>query len=107
MYAGSEQTKGKRRRYGIVDYEIMNDPSLSLEARAIYSILASYANKDRSCHPTVKTLLQVTGVSKDRFYKHMNQLIDRGIVEKYKMAGEYGRNPNLMTGVIYVLKDDT
>ena len=106
MYAGSEQKKEKRRRFGIVDYEIMNDPSLSLEARAIYSILASYANKDRSCHPTINTLLRVTGVSKDRFYKHMNQLVDRGIVEKYKMTGEYGRSPNLKTGVIYVLKDN-
>lgn len=101
-----ENEKEQRRRFGIVDYEIINDPTISLEARAIYAILASYANKDRSCHPTVKTLLKVTGVSKDRFYKHMNQLIEKGIVEKYKMAGEYGgNNQNLMTGIVYALKD--
>lgn len=88
-----------------MDYEIVNDPSLSLEARAIYSILASYASKDRSCHPSVKTLLKITGVSKNRFYKHMGQLVERGIVEKRTMTGEDNRHPNLKTSNVYYLND--
>ena len=79
--------KDRTRRYGIVDAHIMQDNTLTIEARALYAILASYSKADtRECAPSVKTLVKVSGISKDRFYKHMGQLVERGIVEKLALT---------------------
>ena len=92
----------KRRRYGLVDQNIMTNPELSIEARAIYAILASYSNaKTRESSPSVQTLIKAAGISKDRFYKHMGQLIEHGIVRKGTMTE--GR---LKIRNVYVLNDN-
>ena len=70
-----------------MDAHIMQDNTLTIEARALYAILASYSKADtRECAPSVKTLVKVSGISKDRFYKHMGQLVERGIVEKLALT---------------------
>ena len=85
-----------------MDKNIMTDPELSIEARAIYAILASYSNaKTRDCTPSIRTLIAAAGISKDRFYKHMGQLVDRGIVQKGAMM-----EGNMKVRNVYVLKDN-
>ena len=71
--------------YGKVDRAIIEDPTLTPESRLIYACLACYADKKRSCYPSIETLIKVSGMSKTRFYKHMDLLVNRGIVEKIKL----------------------
>lgn len=86
--------------YGKVDRAIIEDPTLTPESRLIYACLACYADKKRSCYPSIETLINVFGMGKNRFYKHMNALIERGIVEKVKL-----KKGNLYCNNIYKLKD--
>ena len=62
--------------YGKVDRAIIEDPTLTPESRLIYACLACYADKKRSCYPSIETLINVSGMGKNRFYKHMNALIE-------------------------------
>ena len=80
--------------YGKVDRAIIEDPTLTPESRLIYACLACYADKKRSFYPSIETLIKVSGMSKTRFYKHMDLLVSRGIVEKIKLKNGnlYGRN---------------
>jgi hypothetical protein len=47
--------------YGKVDRAIIEDPTLTPESRLIYACLACYADKKRSCYPSIETLIKVSG----------------------------------------------
>ena len=87
---------------GIVSSDIMLDSSLSIEARAIYAILACYRETEDGCaYPSIEKLLKDTGISKDRLYKHKNQLEERGIAKKCVR-----KDGNLRRGNSYYLEDN-
>lgn len=68
--------------YGIVYKRIMRDSSLSPEARMIYAYLCSFAGAGSTCFPGLELMLKETQMSKTRFYKHLQILVDAGIVSK-------------------------
>ena len=90
----------KKGGYGKVDCSIILDPTLTPEARLIYTCLSCYADKSRECYPSVETLIRNTGMSKDRFYRHLKLLEQRGIIEKHRI-----KSVNLCRGIIYKLCD--
>lgn len=53
----------KQYKFGIVSHSVMTDPELSLSAKGIYSILSVYANKQRTCYPSIATLADTAGIS--------------------------------------------
>ena len=64
----------KSSRFGIVSYEVISDPSLSIQAKALYSMLACYANKERTCWPSISTLsddLNISQSSTNRLIKEL------------------------------------
>jgi len=64
----------KSSRFGIVAYEVISDPSLSIQAKALYSMLACYANKERTCWPSISTLsddLNISQSSTNRLIKEL------------------------------------
>jgi DNA-binding MarR family transcriptional regulator len=64
----------KSNRYGIVLYEVISDPNLSVQAKALYSMLACYANKERTCWPSISTLsddLNISQSSTNRLIKEL------------------------------------
>ena len=64
----------KLSRFGIVSYEVISDPNLSVQAKALYSILACYANKERTCWPSISTLsddLNISQSSTNRLIKEL------------------------------------
>lgn len=79
---------GKKKGYGKTDNKIIRDPTLTMESRQLYAILASYCDKNRVCYPSIDQLLRDTGISKDRLYRHMRILEQRGIIEKYYSKSE-------------------
>ena len=66
----------------MISRSIMLNPKIPVESKAIYSILAVFAGDKDRCFPTIKTLVEATGISKDRLYKYLNILCDSGIVER-------------------------
>jgi DNA-binding MarR family transcriptional regulator len=64
----------KSTRFGIVAYEVISDPNLSVQAKALYSMLACYANKERTCWPSISTLsddLNISQSSTNRLIKEL------------------------------------
>lgn len=88
--------------HGVVSRNIMMDPTLPVESKAIYSILASLCSNRDSCSPTVQTLLDVTGISKDRLYKYLNILTERKIVERV-----HDRSGGRYKNVVYKIHDES
>jgi len=66
----------QKNRFGIVNREVMTDPNLSIAAKALYGVLSCYANKQRTCFPSISTLADDTGSSQssiDRWIKELKK----------------------------------
>jgi DNA-binding MarR family transcriptional regulator len=64
----------KSTRFGIVSYEVISDPNLSIQAKGLYSMLACYANKEKTCWPSISTLsddLNISQSSTNRLIKEL------------------------------------
>ena len=68
--------------YGIVENEVLRNPSIPLAAKGLYCILASYAGDKDFCFPSRETLCRDAGITKDTFYKHLQTLINAGYIAK-------------------------
>ena len=74
--------------------EVMRNPNITAEAKAIYAYLASIAGTGNTCYPSIDTMQREMCMSKNRLTKHMGQLIAAGVVEKVRERNGniYGRN---------------
>ena len=63
-----------KRKYGIVMDEVMKDPDLSLRAKGLYGLLATYADKERTCFPSTNTLAEFSGISKRTIERTLKEL---------------------------------
>jgi len=43
-------------KFGIVNQDVLQDPELSIQAKGLYSLLCTYADKNRQCFPSISTL---------------------------------------------------
>lgn len=77
------------KKFGIIHTDIVQDPELSLRAKGLYTILCSYANKNRMCWPKISTLSEVSGVSRRTIDRTLKELEDknyvRRIAKKFKL----------------------
>lgn len=72
-----------KKKYGIVYADVVKDPGLSLRAKGIYSILSTYADKERKCFPSVATIAEFAGVSKRTAERALAELIEKGYIERH------------------------
>lgn len=70
--------------YGLIPKLVMIDNSLSIGSKCVYAYLLSYADTEGEAFPSVKKMMYDLNVSKDTFYKYMNELIDCGYVDKHQ-----------------------
>ena len=79
----------KTYRFGIVSSNVILDPDITLQSKALYATLACYANKQRTCFPSISTLADDLGSSQSS--------IDRWIKElkEYKYIERIGRKLTL------------
>ena len=63
---------------------VIEDASLSVEARMIYAVLASKADGASELRIALSELLDCLGMSRYRFARHREQLIDAGLIEVEK-----------------------
>ena len=77
------------RGYGMIGKVVMQDPKLTIESKAIYSYFCSYAGVTGKAFPTVDGACYHLNISRNRYFKHLQILIDNGYIEKTK-----ARHPN-------------
>lgn len=84
----------KKGSWGIVYQEVMRNPNISAEAKAIYAYLASIVGTGNNGYPSIDTMQREMCMSKNRRTKYMRQLIAAGVVEKVRERNGniYGHN---------------
>jgi DNA-binding MarR family transcriptional regulator len=61
-------------KFGIVNQEVISDPSLTIQAKGLYSLLSCYADKERSCFPSLSTLADTLNVTPDTVSRYIREL---------------------------------
>jgi hypothetical protein len=72
----------KKYKFGIISHAIITDPELSLQAKAIYSMLCVYANKKRVCWPSRATLADIGGVSCRTVDRSIQELKNKNYIKR-------------------------
>ena len=76
--------------FGIVPKQVMKDSNLSIQSKAVYSYLCSYAGNKDTAFPSIPLITYELNISKDTFYKYMNELKDKLYIETFQ-AKENGQ----------------
>lgn len=84
--------------YGLIPKRIMRDKNLSIQSKAIYSYLASFAGNTGQAFPSVSLMLGELDISRDTFYKYRNELEEVGAItiKKERSVGKFERNIYLL-----------
>lgn len=85
--------------FGIAPRIVMRDERLSIEAKAIYSYFQSFAGANETAFPSRETILKELNISKNRYYKYLNQLIECDYIRIERAETESGWKK----GNIYVI----
>ena len=81
--------------YGIIPKKVMKDKDLSIDAKAIYAFISSYAGAGSTSFPSVNLITDMLGISRQRFNKHRKLLEDKGYItinNKRTPGGSWGNN---------------
>tara|TARA_R100000908_G_scaffold65049_1_gene51419 strand:+ start:2751 stop:2999 length:249 start_codon:yes stop_codon:yes gene_type:complete len=73
---------GKKVRFGIISYKVMSDPSITLQAKGIYAILCLFADKNRSCYPSISTIADLADVSQRTVSRKIAELKDHKYIKR-------------------------
>jgi DNA-binding IclR family transcriptional regulator len=73
---------GRKAKYGIVYADIIHDPGLSVTAKALYALLATFANKQRECFPSITHLSELLSVSRRTVERSIKELKSNGYITK-------------------------
>ena len=84
----------KKLGYGLITKHVALDPEVTADAKAVYMVLCSMADKSGVCNHLVKTIRACTGLSEYRFNKAMQNLRAKGIVttRQSKEGTTFARN---------------
>ena len=68
--------------FGIVNKDIITDPELSMQAKAVYSILTTYCNKQRTCFPSINTIADLCDVHPRTIHRKIKELKEKGYIKR-------------------------
>ena len=68
--------------FGIVNKNILTDPELSMQAKGLYALLCTYANKNRTCYPSINTLADLCDVNPSTIHRNLNKLKQKGYIKR-------------------------
>jgi hypothetical protein len=80
----------RNRGEGMGYYSDVWKTKLSLYAKAIYSVLATFVDKDGKCWPSMTTVASMAGMSRTRAKMAMTELSSTGLVSRKSRACETG-----------------
>lgn len=83
--------------YGSVYKKVMKDTELSIEAKAIYAYLTSYAGGKDTAFPSVSLICHELNISKNRFYNHRKELVEKEIISVNRERTDNGFSKNIYT----------
>ncbi len=89
--------------YGIIPKLVMKDKDLTVEAKAIYAYISSYAGNGSSAFPSVSLICSDLDIGENRFHKHKKVLIEKGYIEVKRERtnkGAWGSNVYTINSVI-------
>lgn len=70
------------KKFGIVNYDVVTDPELSIQAKGLYSIICCYANKSRYCYPSISTLADLSNKSTTQISVYIRELKKKGYIKR-------------------------
>ena len=85
--------------YGTIPKLVMQHEDLSIEAKAIYAYLASYAGAGDTAYPSVSIMCKHLGISRDRFYRHRKSLLELDFIRIAQHQSDGGWSNNIYTVV--------
>lgn len=96
-YLKSEIEDVKKKGFGIIPKLVMTDERLSIEAKAIYSYMASYAGAGDTAFPGITKMIKDLNISEKRFYSHRKKLVELGYLTITKTREGNRRGNNIYT----------
>ena len=84
--------------FGLIPQLVMRDKTLSVEAKAIYAYFAAFAGNTHQAFPSAELICAELNISKKRYLKHRQYLIDKSYITVVRNRSEKGFSKN-----IYVL----
>jgi hypothetical protein len=82
--------------YGIVTKDAMQDRNLTIEAKAIYSYLCSFAGGKDEAWPSIDKMCYDFQIEKRRLRKHIKVLVDNEYIEiekyRYTKTSQFANN---------------
>tara|TARA_Y100000385_G_C13063278_1_gene625431 strand:- start:290 stop:529 length:240 start_codon:yes stop_codon:yes gene_type:complete len=70
------------KRFGIVNYNVMTDPEVSIQAKGLYALLCCYANKSRTCYPSISTLADLSNKSTTQISVYIKELKEHNYIKR-------------------------
>jgi len=71
-----------KKQFGIINKEVMQDPALSLRAKGVYGLLATFADKDRTCFPSITLLAELSGTGRRTIERALKELEEKNYVKR-------------------------
>tara|TARA_R110002020_G_scaffold29814_12_gene94213 strand:+ start:1007 stop:1246 length:240 start_codon:yes stop_codon:yes gene_type:complete len=69
-------------RFGIVNYNVVTDPELSVQAKGVYAIISTFADKNRSCFPSINTIADLANVHPRTISRKLKELSSKGYIKR-------------------------
>lgn len=85
--------------YGLIPKKIMRNKNLSIQAKAIYSYLASFAGNTGKAFPSTNLMADELGISRNTLFKYLKELRD---VEAISIKRERGSNGTFEKNIYYL-----
>ena len=81
--------------YGLIPKKISRDKDLTMEAKAIYGYLASFAGSGGYCYPSKELMISELGTTEKRFNKNTKILKEHGYIKVHKRRKGNRNDSNL------------
>jgi len=71
--------------YGIVQRTVMQDPTITMQAKTLYGLLASMTGDKEHCWPSVERMAEYMGTSRKTIIRYLQELEQKNIIIKSKL----------------------
>ena len=83
--------------FGLIHRNIMRDKELSIESKAIYSYISSFAGVGMVAYPGISLMCNELNISEKRFHKYKKELLDKGYLSIERESKGKGFSKNVYT----------
>ena len=81
--------------YGLIPKNVTRDKELTMESKAIYGYLASFAGSGGYCYPSKELMISELGTTEKRFNKNIKLLKEHGYIKVHKRRKGNRNDSNL------------